>query len=227
MKITINLAASLNEICRIHLQNGIISSHAHSLIVKSINELILSGIVKQSLKVGDIVPNFILPNAFGQPIELQNLLASGAVVISFFRGHWCPLCSLELEALQQALPAIQTLGAALIAISPQTPHYTTLTVVKQEITYEVLSDRRNDVARQFGIVFQIPEYLRPVFQEQGHVLPKYNGDESFELPIPATFVVSQGGKVVYAFVDPDYTKRLDPIEIVSILRNISMFNKSD
>lgn len=217
-----NFTESLHQIGRFYLENGIISSHAHSLIAKSINELISSGIVEQSLQIGDFVPNFVLPNAFAQPIELYNLLASGAVVISFFRGHWCPYCSLELDALQQALPAIQTLGASLIAISPQTHKYTTFTVEKHEITYEVLSDRNNNIARQFGIVFQIPEYLRPIFQELGHVLPKYNGDESFELPIPATYVISQEGKVVYAFVDPNYTKRLDPITIVSILRNISI-----
>ncbi|MEH2146563.1 MAG: hypothetical protein V7K63_00045, partial [Nostoc sp.] len=82
------------------------------------------------------------------------------------------------------------------------------------------------IARQFGIVFQIPEHLRPMLHEKGHVLPRYNGDESFELPIPATFVVSQDGKVVYAFVDADYTNRLDPIEIVSILRNILIVSKS-
>ncbi|OUL36250.1 peroxiredoxin-like family protein [Nostoc sp. 106C] len=190
------------------------------------NELISSGIVDQSLKIGDLIPNFILPNAFGQTIELQKLLVSGPVVISFFRGSWCPFCNLELAALQQALPAIKTLGASLIAISPQTTRHTISTVEKHELSYEVLSDRSNMIARQFGIVFQIPEYLRSILQEKGHVLPRYNGDESFELPIPATFVVSPDGKVIYAFVDPDYTKRLDPIEIISILRNIPMVSNS-
>ncbi|MEH1800004.1 MAG: peroxiredoxin-like family protein [Nostoc sp.] len=190
------------------------------------NELISSGMIDQSLKVGDITPNLILPNAFGQLVELQKLLVTGPVVISFFRGSWCPFCNLELAGLQQALPAIKTLGASIIAISPQNNHHTISTVEKHELTYEVLSDRSNIIARQFGIVFQIPEHLRPMLHEKGHVLPRYNGDESFELPIPATFVVSQDGKVVYAFVDADYTNRLDPIEIVSILRNISIVSKS-
>ncbi len=190
------------------------------------NELIYSGMIDQSLKVGDIIPNFILPNAFGQSVEIQKLLASGAVVISFFRGSWCPFCNLELAGLQQALPAIQTLGASLIAISPQTTRHSISTVEKHELTYEVLSDRSNHIAREFGIVFQIPESLRPILHEKGHVLPRYNGDESFELPIPATFVVAQDGQIIYAFVDADYTKRLDPIEIVSILRNIPIVGKS-
>ncbi|QMS92383.1 AhpC/TSA family protein [Nostoc edaphicum CCNP1411] len=190
------------------------------------NELVYSGMIDQILKVGDIIPNFILPNAFGQLVEIEKLLASGAVVISFFRGSWCPFCNLELAGLQQALPAIQTLGASLIAISPQTTRHTISTVEKHELTYEVLSDRSNHIARQFGIVFQIPESLRPILNEKGHVLPRYNGDESFELPIPATFVVAQDGKIIYAFVDADYTKRLDPIEIVSILRNIPIVGKS-
>ncbi|WP_375473217.1 peroxiredoxin-like family protein [uncultured Nostoc sp.] len=190
------------------------------------NELIYSGIIDQSLKVGDIIPNFILPNAFNQLVELQKLLFNGPVVISFFRGYWCPFCNLELAGLQQALPAIKTLGASIIAISPQNNRHTISTVEKHELTYEVLSDRSNMIARQFGIVFQIPEYLRHILEEKGHVLPRYNGDESFELPIPATFVVDRDGKIVYAFVDADYTKRLDPIEIVSILRNIPIVSKS-
>ncbi|BAY10653.1 peroxiredoxin-like family protein [Calothrix sp. NIES-2098] len=190
------------------------------------HELISSGIIDRSLKVGDFIPNFMLPNACGETIEVEKFLVNGPVVISFFRGSWCPFCNSELAALQQALPAIKTLGASLIAISPQTNHHTSLTVEKHELTYEVLSDRNNKIARQFGIVFQIPEYLRPVLAQKGHVLPRYNGDESFELPIPATFIVSQDGKVIYAFVDPDYTKRLDPIEIITVLRNLSVVSKS-
>lgn len=188
-------------------------------------DLISSGILDTTLKVGDIIPNFILPNALGQPVELQKLLANGPVVISFFRGSWCRFCNLELAALEQALPAIQTLGASLIAISPQTSHHTISTVEKHELTYEVLSDRSNHIALQFGIVFQIPESLRPTFLEQGYALPRYNGDESFKLPIPATFLADQNGRVIYAFIDPDYTKRLDHIEIVSILRKIPSANQ--
>ncbi|MDZ8056451.1 MAG: peroxiredoxin-like family protein [Aulosira sp. ZfuVER01] len=191
-----------------------------------INELVSSGIVNQSLKLGDLIPNFTLPNAYGETIEIEKLLVNGPVVISFFRGSWCAFCNSELAALQQALPAIRTLGASLIAISPQTNHHTGLTVEKHELTYEVLSDRSNHIAREFGIVFQIPEYLRPILKEKGYMLPRYNGDESFELPIPATFIVSQDGKVIYAFVDPDYTKRLDTIEIISILRNVTLVSKS-
>ncbi|WP_236144518.1 peroxiredoxin-like family protein [Nostoc sp. CMAA1605] len=221
-----NFAESLQQMKHRLLETGTISSQADSLIVKSINELIASGIAEQSLKLGDVVPNFVLPNGFGQSVELQKLIANGVVVISFFRGHWCPFCGLELAALQKALPAIQGLGASLVAISPQTVEHTKLTVEEHEIKYEVLSDRKNNVARQFGIVFQMPEYLRPTFQELGHVLPKYNGDETFELPISATYVISPEGRVVYAFVNPDFTKRLDPIEIVSIIRNISLGGKN-
>lgn len=221
-----NLTDSLNHI-RSYLQKQGLSERSRSLINQAINELSASGIVDQTLKVGDIVPNFILPNAFGEEVEFQKLLNSGAVVISFFRGYWCPFCNLELAALQEALPAIKTLGASLIAISPQTFRHTISTVEKHQLTYEVLSDRNNHVARQFGIVFQIPGYLRPVLEEMGHAIPRYNGEESFELPIPATFVVFQNGKIVYAFVDPDHTKRLDPIEIVGVLRNIAMESQSE
>ncbi|MBW4643128.1 MAG: AhpC/TSA family protein [Goleter apudmare HA4340-LM2] len=220
-----NLTESLNQI-RSSFQNQAINDPSLSLIIQAINELKSTNIVDQSIKVGDIIPDFTLPNAFGQPVELQKLLASGPVVISFFRGSWCPFCNLELAALQQALPAIKTLGASLIAISPQASHYTRSTVEKHELRYEVLSDRHNHIAHQFGIVFQIPEYLRPELQKIGYALPRANGAQPFELPIPATFIVSQEGKVIYAFVDPDYTQRLDPIEIVTILRNIPLVSQS-
>ena len=189
-----------------------------ALVDRAIAELSDSGITAQSLRVGDQVANFALPNTANQTIELYQLLAQGSVVVSFFRGMWCPFCNLELKGLEQAFPAIQSLGATLIAISPQKQRYSLATVEEHKLTFNVLNDQGNQVARQFGIVYQLPAYLRPVFEQGGYPLPRYNGDESFELSIPATFVVNREGKIIYAFASSDYTRRADPIEVVTTLR---------
>ena len=183
-------------------------------------DLIQSGIVDRSIAVGQAAPNFKLPNVTGHQIELQALLQQGPVVISFYRGQWCPYCNLELRALQQVLPEIQALGATLVAISPQTPDHSLSTVEKNELTFEVLSDVGNQVARDYGLVFQLPEQLRPIYQGFGIDLPAHNGDRTFELPIPATYVIGTHGLVIHGFVDPDYTQRLEPEEILNALQSL-------
>ncbi|HLP87449.1 MAG TPA: peroxiredoxin-like family protein [Nostocaceae cyanobacterium] len=207
------------------IREQVFSLDHKSLISKAINELRASGIVNQTLNIGDTVPNFTLPNAFGQLVELQTLLNQGAVVISFYRGAWCPFCSLELMELEQTLPAIKMLGATLIAISPQILEYTLLTIQEHELTYNVLIDKNNYVARQFGIVFQVPRYLRDFLLELGYNLAKYNANKFFELPIPATYIVNRNGEIIYAFVEPDHTKRLDPVEIINVLRKLNLSNQ--
>ena len=189
---------------------------------KATADLANSGIVEKALNVGDVVPNFTLPNAVGKPVELGRLLETGAVVISFYRGQWCPYCSLELRALQQSLPEIERLGATLVAISPQTPDNSLSTVEKNELTFEVLSDVGHEVAKKMGLVFVIPEELRSIYEKFGIDLPAHNGSDSFDLPIPATYVVAPSGQVIRAFVNADYTKRLDPEEIAIALKSIAI-----
>lgn len=185
-------------------------------------DLLNSGIIDHSLREGDKIPNFILPNAIGQSVDIQELLKLGLVVISFYRGGWCPYCSLELRALQQVLPEIKAFGATLVAISPQTPDNSLSTIEKNELTFEVLSDIGNQVAHKFGLVFTIPKMLRPVYEGFGINLPDSNGDESFELPIPATYIVDKNGLIIHAFVNYDYTQRQDPQEILTILKEIKL-----
>ncbi|MBF2017277.1 MAG: AhpC/TSA family protein [Rivularia sp. T60_A2020_040] len=184
-------------------------------------DLLNSGISDISLQAGDRIPSFVLPNAIGKLVDIYQLLKSGLVVISFYRGGWCPYCNLELRALQQALPHIKAYGGTLVAISPQTPDNSLSTVEKNELTFAVLSDVGNQVARQFGLVFTIPEALRPIYQRFGINLPASNGDESFELPIPATYVVNTDGVIIHAFVNPDYTQRQNPEEIITILKEMT------
>jgi len=122
--------------------------------------------------------------------------------------------------LQLELNRIKELGAFLVAVSPETPDNALSTAEKNELAFEVLSDVGNGVARQFGIVFQLPLDLRPTYAGFGIDLSKANGDDTFELPIPATYVIGTDQKILKAFVDADYTKRLDPEEIIDVLKRI-------
>lgn len=178
-------------------------------------------LIETSLQVGDFAPNFALTNADGELFQLTQLLENGAVVLSFYRGMWCPFCSLELRALEEILPAIQSLGASLVSISPQTRRSTRLTVQQENLTHPVLHDKGNQVARQFGIVHQVSESMQEILQGFGISLTKFNGDHVNELPVPATFIIDQNGKIAYRFIDPDFTKRLDPVEIITILSRIN------
>jgi peroxiredoxin len=178
-----------------------------------------SGISDHSLKAGDTVPNFMLPDAHGDCVSFVDTLEHGPVVLSFYRGGWCPYCNLELQALQQALPQIKELGAQLMAISPELPDQTLSTAEKHALAFTVLSDQGNRVARAFGIVVTLPEALRSIYTKFGIDLPAWNGDDSFELPMPATYVIGRNGIVRDAFVNTDYTQRMEPERILDILRN--------
>ncbi len=189
-----------------------------SIFERSNEQLIRSGIAGQTLKEGQQAPDFHLPNTAGQRVGLGELLALGPVVISFYRGAWCGVCTLELRALQEALPQITAQGATLVALSPQSQDHSRATIEKGGLTFPVLSDIGNHVARQFGLVFEMPESLRKVYERFGIALAKFNGDRSFELPIPGTFVIDTNRRVLKAFADPDYGRRLEPAEILTVLR---------
>jgi peroxiredoxin len=143
------------------------------------------------------------------------------VVVSFYRGGWCPYCNLELRALQNALPEIKQLGAQLVAISPQTPDESLSTAEKNELEFAVLSDIGSATAKAYGIAFDLTEELRPIYSRLGHALPDKNGDDSWILPIPATYVIDKDGIVALAFVDVDYRNRLEPAEIVTAIKTLS------
>lgn len=180
-----------------------------------------SGILNRAIKAGDRVPDFTLPDARGGNLRLSTLFEKGPVVLSFYRGGWCPYCNLELRALQHTLPEFVRLGASLVAVSPQTPDESLSTAEKNELVFTVLSDTDSRIAKKFGIAFDLFEELRPIYAQFGHALPEKNGDDSWVLPIPATFIIDQDGLVVFAFVDVDYRNRLEPTEIVTILKALS------
>jgi peroxiredoxin len=186
-------------------------------MAKADMELAASGIAQRAIKAGDRAPDFRLPDARGGHVRLRDLLAKGPVVVCFYRGGWCPYCNLELHALQNALPEIQQLGAQLVAISPQTPDESLSTAEKNELAFAVLSDAGSATAKAYGIAFDLADELRPIYARFGHALPDKNGDDSWVLPIPATYVLDTNGVIVLAFVDVDYRNRLEPAEIVAAL----------
>jgi len=186
----------------------------------SFEKLHASSIAENAINTGDSVPDFELPNARGGTVRLYQALGKGPVVLSFYRGGWCPFCNLELQALQARLPEIQALGASLIAISPETPDHSLSTAEKHGLGFEVLSDVGNSTARTFGLVFTMYEEMRPLYLKWGLDVPACNGDDSWELPVPATYVIDTGGTVRAAHVDKDYTRRMEPEQVVTALRKL-------
>jgi peroxiredoxin len=173
------------------------------------------------LKSGDTAPDFTLPGSDGHIVSLKDLLKSGPVVLSFYRGGWCPYCNLELRALQAVLPQITAQGATLVAVSPQTPDESLSTAEKNDLAFPVLSDSGSQVAKAFGIAFDLADELRPIYTRFNHALPVMNGTDSWVLPIPATYIIGQGGVIALSFVDVDYRTRLEPAAVVEALCSLS------
>jgi len=176
------------------------------------------GIADRSLKTGDRVADFELPNHLGEKRRLSDMLARSVVVLNFYRGGWCPYCNMELNALQQALPDIKASGATLVAISPELPDKATDTQARHTLEFDVLSDVGNRVSEAFGLTFELPEQLRPIYTKLGIDIPAFNGDDSFALPVPASYVIDSDSVIRYHFVNADYTRRLEPDDLLRALR---------
>lgn len=185
----------------------------------AVKELEASG-VAPGLKTNDQAPDFKLPDATGKEITLSDELKNGPVILSFYRGGWCPYCNLELRAYQRALPLIREAGAQLIAISPQTPDASLSTKEKDELEFIVLSDEGGKTAERYHLVFRLPDYLIQLYKQSGIDLEARNGNDKWELPKPATFVIAESGKIVFAHVSSDYKERTDPSEVIQIVQNL-------
>ncbi|OIO67769.1 MAG: alkyl hydroperoxide reductase [Zetaproteobacteria bacterium CG12_big_fil_rev_8_21_14_0_65_55_1124] len=200
---------------------GMVSAEVAETMGAAAAELKQSGIDQRALKVGDRAPDFNLPELAGGKLSLTGLLADGSVVISFYRGAWCPYCNLEMQALQAALPAIEAAGGRLIAIAPETAAYAGEIRDKGNLTFPLLQDKDNAVSRRYGLVFTLPETLRPIYEAFGIDLADSQDNDAFELPMPATYIVGTDGIIAHAFVDADYTKRMEPADIVEALQGFS------
>jgi peroxiredoxin len=174
-------------------------------------ELIAFGAAERALKVGDKAPAFTLKDPNGNDVSSAGLLAQGPLVVSFYRGVWCPYCNLDLQALEEALPEFERRGARLVAISPQTPVNSRKSVRQNALSFPILSDADNDVAATFGLRFELPDYLIELYKSAGKIdLPSFNGVPSWTLPMPARYVIAPGRTILYAEVNPDYTRRPEP-----------------
>lgn len=194
-----------------------ITPETAEIMRQAAEEIFGKNIPQTCLQKGDTVPFFELPNAQGRLFSIREKLKDGPVVITFYRGGWCPYCNLSLRALQKLLPRIKELGATLVAISPEQPDNTLDTATKNALGFDVLSDKSNTVAGTFGITFTLPEKLKSIYKEFGIDLETVHGDSLYNLPVPATFIVDSEGTIVYTFVNTDYRKRAEPAEIITVL----------
>ncbi|HKW68678.1 MAG TPA: peroxiredoxin-like family protein [Terriglobales bacterium] len=184
---------------------------------QTVEQLAASGMSGGILAVGAAAASFQLPDQDGKIVSSQELLRRGRLVICFIRGRWCPFCVAQLEAMNRGLSYVEKAGASLIAISPQTVKQAFFMRDQHQLRFPLLSDAGNQVARQFGLVYRVPEEQKQVYSRTFVNLPFLNGDASWELPIPATYILERDGRVLYASADPDYTHRPEPQGIVGLL----------
>ena len=178
-------------------------------------------VVANALGKGDKAPDFTLPDATGHELRLQQELEKGPVVLTWYRGGWCPYCNIQLAAYQKILPQIEELGAQLIAVSPEIPDQSLSTKEKNELQFTVLSDQNLRVAAKYGLVFQLTPEVEKLYAEFFDI-KEYNGEEAAtnELPLAATYVIDSNGSIVWSFLDADYTKRAEPQDIIDALDSL-------
>lgn len=189
---------------------------------KVTHDLKTSGILDTSIKSGQELPAFSLKNQEGETKTLANYLANGPLVISFFRGIWCPYCKIELDALNEAVGPIENLGAKLITISPQLPSNSSKLVRDHSLKFDILTDEGNAYAKELKTVFALPEDLKALYTKFGINLPVVNGDESWTLPMPTRLVIDQKGIVRYADINPDYTVRPEIEDALKVLEELKV-----
>lgn len=194
----------------------------HPPMHRATEELIASGAADKALKVGDKAPAFMLNDPEGNAVSSADLLAKGPLVVTFYRGVWCPYCNMDLQALQEALPKIKELGASLVAISPQTAPNSRRSQRDNKLGFPILSDKGNAVADAFHLRFTLPDYLQDLYKNAfKNDLAVVNGDPSWTLPMPARYVIGQDSTILYAEVNPDYTNRPDPEELFPALEKLA------
>lgn len=188
---------------------------------QAIVELKQKGYFENRLRVGDQAPEFTLETCGGESVSLASLLEESPVVLSFFRGRWCGYDTRELQYLQKVHAKINEHGARLISLSPALPENLRLVKKEYNLSFDILRDVENRVAEQFGLTYPTPDLVLSAYEAGGIFLDKENGEDSFRIALPSTFVISQEGNIVLAFYHPDYTRRLEPADIISFLKDYS------
>ena len=195
-----------------------VPAERQAIMQRHIDKLRSGAIARTMLKIGDRAPAIVLQNAKGATVDVGALLKKGPVIVTFYRGGWCPFCNLELKAYQKILPQIVAAGASLVAISPEKPDDTVSTAEKNALTFEVLSDVGQKVGRAFGLVYDFTEELKSAYHGFNLDIPARNGmPGEWALPVSATYVIDRDGTIVYAYTDADYRDRADPREVLAIL----------
>lgn len=184
--------------------------------IKSVED---SGVLDRALNVGDKAPDFTLKNALGKSVKLYEELKNGPVVLTWYRGGWCPYCNITLHYLQEKLPEFKKAGATLMALTPELPDNSLSTAEKHNLEFMVLSDVGNGIAKAYGVVFKLTDEVASIYQE-AFGLHGVNGDDSNELPLAATYVIDTDGIVQYAFLDADYRKRAEVSEVLAVLNKL-------
>jgi peroxiredoxin len=197
-----------------------VPAETQAVHARAVAELKQQGLAANILPVGSIIPEFQLPDHDGKPISSSDLLAKGRLILCFIRGRWCPFCVAQMEAMNLILPEIEQAGATLAAISPQTVQQSFFMRDQHKLRFPLLSDAGNTVARQFGLTYRVPDGQRAVYQRAFVNLPFVNGDDSWALPIPATYIIDRDGTVLYASANEDYTERPEPEDIVRFLSSL-------
>jgi len=191
-------------------------------LVQITDEMVKQSVDKNTLREGDQIPNFELTDTEGNIVKSSELLKKGPLVISFYRGGWCSFCSLELRFLQSIYPDVKGLGAQIMAISPQISEYSKSTKEDNNIEFYVLNDLDNKISKSFGLIFELIKNIANLYRLNFDLdLKAINGNEDYEFPIPATYVVNQEGRIHYAFIDADYMNRLEPEVLLNKLKELT------
>jgi len=189
-----------------------------AIMQRHIDQLRSGAIARTMLKAGDRAPPIVLGNAKGAMVDVGTLLKKGPVIVTFYRGGWCPYCNLELKAYQDILPHIVAAGASLVAISPEKPDDTVSTAEKNALTFEVLSDVGQKVGRAFGLVYEFTDELKSAYHGFNLDIPARNGTPGeWALPVSATYVIGHDGSIAYAYTDADYRDRADPRDVLAVV----------
>lgn len=185
------------------------------------HDLEQSGIQERVLKVGEKAPAFNLTNQNGEVISSDDLLSKGMIVLTFYRGVWCPYCNADLANLKKYVPEIEETGATLIGISPELPQYLKKIIAMQKLNFDILHDEKNVVAEQFGLKFSYPEDLKELYRDKFNInLEVQQGNDEWALPMPARFIIDSTGTIRYAESEPDYRNRPNPDELMKVLKSL-------
>jgi peroxiredoxin len=197
-----------------------VPAETQAVHARAVAELKQKLLASNILPVGSKVPEFQLQDHDGKSVSSCDLLANGRLVLCFIRGRWCPFCVAQMEAMNLVLPEIEQAGTTLVAISPQTVQQSFFMRDQHKLRFPLLSDVGNKVAREFGLTYRVPDEQRAIYQRAFVNLPFVNGDDSWELPIPATYIIDRDGTLLFASANEDYTERPEPADVVRFLQNI-------